>query len=212
MPIGQRPAPPVGTCRLAISGKINGHTWVNVMWLQLTLSGAATVNDLKVVVDAIATSYATNMLHQAPNTVTVEQITASWLHATGQSLDYVGAYSLAGSDTGTVADDAAAAVINWTIGDYYRGGHPRTYVPGVETNKMTGGSDLTSSARSTYAQYANTFRNAVNALTSGNITAVKLGTVRFVSNKQWLSPPVFREYTSAGCRSVIGLIRGRLIG
>lgn len=210
MPVGPRPAPPVGTCRVALSGTVHTDAWVNVLWLNLTLAGSATIDDLKAVIDGMATAWATDM---APELSNVTELTASkgvWLYAAGEQLTYEGSYSHAGGDTGTPLDNAACAVIDWAISDYYRGGHPRSYVPGAETSWLTNGAQLDPTRRSNLATAANNWRNAINALVSGNITGVELGTVRFQSADAWLVPPVFRPYTSASCRGTLGIQRRRL--
>lgn len=181
---------------------------MNVFWINITAT-THVVADLKSVVDSMVASYATNMMGQTAGSFHQTQAKASWLYASGQVLEYTGSYSNTGTGGTALGTDAACYVVNWSITDYYRGGHPRTYVPGVVGSNCTNGRSLTGGAQSNVANNATTWMNAVNALTHGGISAVALGTVRFASGNAWLSPPVFRAYQSASCRPVLGTQRRR---
>jgi hypothetical protein len=106
---------------------------------------------------------------------------------------------------------ATAAVMNWRVDKYYRGGKPRSYLPGVTSTNTTDYVHLTTSAINTYQSGMANFRTAVNAATSGGITAVALGTVSFISAKEWRSPPVFWPYLGVTVRSILGTQRRRLL-
>jgi hypothetical protein len=102
-------------------------------------------------------------------------------------------------------------VINWAISAYYRGGKPRTYMPGVPQSVVTDGRTLSSAYRSALATDAASFITDVNAITHGGITAVQLGTVSFQVGKNWRTPPIFRPYVGASVRQIMGTQRRRLL-
>lgn len=209
MPSGHRPQPPVGTARVAISGTGEaGNPWVNVFWLNLTATTHVQA-DLKSVVDSMVGYYAATMMGQVAGSFHQTGAKASWLYASGNVLEYSGSYSNAGTGGTALGSDAACYVVDWSISDYYRGGHPRTYLPGVVGTNCTNGRSLTSGAQSNIANNANTFLTDVNAETHGGISAVALGTVRFASGNAWLSPPVFRAYQGASARAILGTQRRR---
>lgn len=209
MPSGHRPAPPVGTARVAIQGLgASGNEWVNVFWLNLTATTHVTA-DLVNVVDTMVGAYHTNLMPQMSSAYQVVSAKASWLYAGGNSLEYLGSYSYVGSGGASYLTDAACAVIDWSITDYYRGGHPRTYMPGVPSGSVNTGRTLGGTYRTNLTSGANAYIAAVNAITHGGISAVALGTVRFASGNAWLSPPVFRAYQSSSVRSVLGNQRRR---
>ena len=210
MPSGHRPAPPVGTARVAISGHGEaGNTWVNVFWLNITAT-THVVADLKSVVDSMAAAWASRFGGNLNTTFAQTGAKATWLYASGNSIEYTGSYSNTGSAGGSAMADNLCQVINWSISDYYRGGHPRTYIPGCSTVFTTNGRNLTATVATNLASNAGAFITDVNALTHGGISAVALGTVRFASGNAWLSPPVFRAYQGASARSVLGTQRRRL--
>lgn len=209
MPSGHRPAPPVGTARVAISGHgLGGNPWVNVFWLNLTAT-THVIADLKSVIDSMVAAYATRLGAFSTSNFIQTGAKASWLYASGNVLEYSGSYSNAGSHSGSNGPDAICSVINWSISDYYRGGHPRTYLPGPDTSDVLTGNSLASSFQSALATAANSFITDVNALTHGGISAAALGTVRFASANAWLSPPVFRAYNAANVRQKLGTQRRR---
>jgi hypothetical protein len=69
---------------------------------------------------------------------------------------------------------------------------------------------LNGSYQGNLATDAQGFISDVNALTHGTISAVELGTVRFASANAWLSPPVFKPYSTATVRGIVGTQRRRL--
>jgi len=211
MPTGSRPAPPAGTARVAIRGTILGHEWVNVFYLELTHTDPVTVDDLSALADAIDTEIAAHYPNAATTGMVISEIKLVFIPTAGSELAFTKAVSHVGSGNAAINDAAACVVVNWVISDYYRGGHPRTYFAGADGTHVTNGSDLDSASRSGLAASANDFRNGLNAITTDNITAVQMGTVRFQSGGEWLSPPVFRPYTSVSVRTKLGSQRRRIL-
>jgi len=210
VPAGHRPAPPVKACRLAISGTINTLPWTNVFWLQLTDDGTQTSADLKTVIDAVMASWNTNIRPQHVNTVTTSDAKAVWITGVGTAFEYQTSVSYTGAVSSSINDNAACIVVNWAINQYYRGGHPRTYHPGIASSAVTNGSVVAAGTQSTVAGVYSTWMTAVNALTATHITKVELGTVSFARNNAWRSPPVFYAYKSVGVRNYLGNQRRRI--
>src|SRR5690348_6410409 len=213
MPTGPRPAPPAGTARVAISGTILGHRWVNVWYLQVAHSGAVTVNDLQTIADGIHTSWGASVAPLVSSDVVMKTVDITYFPSAGTELRYTGSYSTAGGAAASPQDAGACFVIRWVIGEYYRGGHPRSYIPGVPAGSITNGSDLSATFMTNAAADLNAHRNAINALTSTNITSVTMGTVRYASGGAWLSPPRFVAYTSCavGKLGKLGSQRRRIL-
>lgn len=213
MPSGHRPQPPVHSCRLAISGTRSTYPWTNVFYLELTDDGTQTSADLKTVIDAVMSSYNTNIIPQFPSTVQVSGAQAVWITGVGTALEYASSPSYTGTLSGTdVADNSLACVINWSINQYYRGGHPRTYHTGNTTTGVVNGSQVTAAHQSALAAAYTAWMNAVNALTATHISTVQLGTVSFARGNSWRSPPVFYKYQAAGVRQFLGTQRRRIGG
>lgn len=213
MPTGPRPAPPAGTARVAISGKYQGHTFVWVFYLELTGTGII-VNDLATLATDIDTALNTNLIPVLGTDVLFSSIDIRYINSVGSEERYTKSISRTGSLAGTSIQDASAChVISWVISDYYRGGHPRTYLPGLTEALVTNGSDIDASHMATIVNDMNNFRLALNAVTTTNITGVAMGTVRFAQGNAWLSPPKFVQFTSvkAGKNSKVGSQRRRIL-
>jgi hypothetical protein len=212
VPSGARPQPPVGTCRVAIGGTNGTLPFVNVFYLKLTDNGTQTAADLKTVVDAMVASYHTRFAANVGSSVTLTNAQAAWILTGGAVVEYSGSYSQAMTGGTEAANGSGAYVLNWTINQYYRGGHPRTYMPGVITADISNLANVSSAKQSALATSGNSFITDVNALTATNITGVALGTVSFARANAWRVPPVFYPYHACSCRQIIGTQRRRLGG
>lgn len=183
-----------------------------MLYLRLTHSVPVTVNDLESIANDIADSWGTRLTPRITSNVTLDRIDITFIPTAGESLQWSHSEVKTGADANVLADAASCYVLDWLISDYYRGGHPRSYLPGVPANQLTNGSDLGAVFLAAVAVQVELFRNDVNAITSTHVTAVEIGTVRFQSHLAWLVPPVFRPYTGSKIRTVIGTQRRRLTG
>jgi len=210
MPVGARPEPPVDTVRVAISGTVFTHHWTNVFWLRFTRSGAATITDLNSIIDTMLASYNTQLVAKLGSNVAGGSAEASWITAVGVELNTVRSVTFAPSGNPSVEDASACAVMSNTISARYRGGHPRTYLPGPQAAHIVNGSTLDGTILPGFITNAAAFRNAVNAASSGAVTAVELGAVSFVNGGAWRTPPVFRPFTGSTIRATLGSQRRRI--
>jgi hypothetical protein len=210
MPSGHRPQPPPPTARVAISGNgAAGNSWVNVFWLYLGTSNAQ-VADFHDTLAAIVDAYYNRLGGYISSAYEITLIKGSWLYNDGNVFESQVAVAHAGGGSSSYASDATCTLINWSISDYYRGGHPRTYLPGTPDNEIVNGRTLNAGFLSNVATNANAFLADVNALTIGDIAETDIGTVRFASGNAWLNPPVFKPYVGASVAPVIATQRRRL--
>jgi hypothetical protein len=210
MPTGTRPEPPVDTVRVAISGDVFTHPFTNVFWLRFTRAGAAVVNDLNTIIDGMLTAYDTNLVAKLGANVSGVTADASWITAVGTDLNTIRSHTVTPSGNPSVEDASACAVMSSVISARYRGGHPRTYLPGPQAAHIANGSTLDGTILPGFITSAAAFRNAVNALTAGAVTAVELGTVSFVRSGAWRVPPVFEPFTGSTIRATLGSQRRRI--
>jgi hypothetical protein len=211
MPPGHRPPIPPGIARVAISGSVYGHKWVQVFYLQLTGSGV-TVNDLQSLSDAIEGLYNTNIKAWWPSVVTLTDVSIVYIVSAGVELTFEKNYSLTGTSAASPIDNASGAVVvRWKISAYYRGGHPRSYMPGPTSDYVSNGSDVSGSAQTNIASAWNAVRNGINAITTTNITGVVMGTLSFQTGNAWRVTPVFRPFTSVSINPKLGTQRRRIL-
>jgi hypothetical protein len=193
-----------------LEGTLGTHRWNNVFWLLLTSSAPAQA-DLDSLAGSINALWATTLAMHLTNVVNLVTTQLVWLPGGGVELVSANSTLQAGHDTGTTLQDAAASVVlSWHIGAYYRGGHPRTYMPGLDPVNITNYSDLTPGVVSAIHTDALAWLNGINAMTHGAISAVQLGTVSFQAAHAWRTPPIFRPYLGVTCRPTIGTQRRRL--
>lgn len=198
MPSGPRPAPPDHVLRIAVGGAFDTARWANVFWVK---NGAAD-EPTQVVLEAFLTDFCVKYGNNFKG-----YLSTSWHLTEANCLYYndggvVMGASAAPAINGTVATAVMPAnialCISWRIASHYRGGHPRTYLCGLTTNRITTSTTFDTAFTALVAASANTFRDQVNALTYGDLSSLELGTVSFQNDNQWRDNPVFRAYMAAG--------------
>lgn len=211
MPSGHRPPIPPGAARVALSGTYQGHRWANVFYLELTGTGI-TAADLNTLATDIATQWNTNFGNLCLPSTILTEVKIVYVPSVGNEVVGVATVSHAGTNTGTDVENAAScSVINWNISAYYRGGHPRWYLPGISQAHVSNGSDIDSTFASNIASGANSFRTGVNGFTTTNISGVSFGTLSFASGNVWRGTPLFRPFTGATTRLKLGSQRRRIL-
>lgn len=205
-----RPAPPVGSARCTIGGITQSHKWACVFWLNLTAVTPAQA-DLQTLCAKVSSSYGTSITPVLPTNTIMNLVTLVWTPTAGQELIATDATSRPGTGgAGEIANSSSAFVINHRTGSYYRGGHSRSYLPGVATVDVTNGSTINSAKATAVANAWTAFVTAIKTGPAGGITAVDVGTVRFASKGDWLTPPQFVSWQSHSVRLTLGTQRGRL--
>lgn len=211
MPAGTRPAPPDDTVRLVHSGTIAGLPWAMIMWLQVTASSRVAA-DLSAVLTSISSSYLARFVPRVPALCVLTQLQGVWKTPGGGEIVATNNTTRAGTNVNALLNNVATAVVlDWHIDQYYRGGKPRSYFPGPPGSDCTDSVHLTGTALTNWQTAAAGYLADINALASGGISAVKLGTVSFQRGNAWRVPPVFYPYNSVGVRSVLGIQRRRLL-
>lgn len=186
---------------------------VNVFWLNLTHTGAASQTDLNTLLAAIAADFATDVTGELSDSFEVVGWDATWITGVGTALQSTVTRTDTGAGSTAAPENAATSwVVNWLIGRYYRGGHPRTYLAGISSSNITNGSNVVAANAATLAAFCTTWMGHVNAYTTGLITVVSLGTVSFAEGNAWRSPPVFVPYTGVKIRNRIGTQKRRIGG
>lgn len=183
-----------------------------MFWCNLSGGAAAPQADLDAWLTSFYNAYVANLGAQEGNSVNIVQAQATLFQTGGAVLES----THAGAGTGTngapeVNDNSACYVVSWKTNVYWRGGKPRTYLPGVLNGVVTNGTTLSGATVTAVTTKATAFRTAINALSQGAITATQLGFVSFFFQKGTLrNPPVFFAFTGAGCHPRIGTQRRRL--
>lgn len=105
--------------------------WANIIHVSFS-TGTPTVADLNTYASAMATLYHDSFLTSLHTNCVLKEVVVTDLTTHSSA---VGRWdgTLAGTGTGTAMSAATALVLSWKISRRYRGGHPRTYLIGLET-------------------------------------------------------------------------------
>jgi hypothetical protein len=187
-----------------------GEPIVSVLWLGLTASSRsqADLNNILASIDAAWKTAAQPWMSNVSGYTNTDGI---WITPGGGEIVGSNTNTWVGSITSApVQDRGACWLVNWHLNAYYRGGHPRTYLPGITAAEVTNGSAVNSTDAASLAANMLTFMTAVNALSHGGISAVTLGTVSFQHANAWRTPPIFRGYTGVSVSTMLATQRRRI--
>ena len=201
--------PPVpSVARFAVSGTNQGQKWVNIFHSKYSNVPADTPT-MNAICQAVHTAYLNAFTPLfSPNCIlnTVD----------GQDLSSrtgaIGTFSLAHPGTAAGVVEMAVQValcLSWTITDRYRGGHPRTYLPGINGADVTGGRLLTTTGHTQYLNAAAAFLTNMNAIAAG-ASSWQMCCVRYFSQHQLLANPLVRVIGGQSVHGRIDTQRRRL--
>jgi len=196
--------------KCVFSGIIFSHQWKNVSYLQLAGSGIGNA-DLNTLAATIDTAWGTRFKSLVTSDCALTGVTLTYVPSVGTEIVGSNSTGQTGTNAGVTVDNSSSSfVANWNVNKYYRGGHPRWYVPGVYQAAVLTGGTISTSVRTNWATALNGFLNDVNAATTTNITLTQLGTLSFQHNNAWRSPPQFWPYASGSLSSFLGTQRRRI--
>jgi hypothetical protein len=210
VPTGPRPPIPPGFAKLVLSGTVLSKPWRNIAYLALGGSGIGTA-DLNTLCGTIDTAWGTRFIANLSDQTLLTQVQLVYIPSVGAEI--VGNSTVTKTGTrvgGFVADASAAFLLNWNVNKYYRGGHPRWYLPGVCTADVTNGSVIGGSIRTALAVSGNGLLNDINAATTTNITSAQLGTLSFQHANAWRTPPVFWPFSTCVVAGLLATQRRRI--
>lgn len=211
MPPGHRPDPPADTIRISVEGNNSGLPWNNIFWVKTdeVASSSSSISDL---LDAFATKMTASNLWSACclNTVHVTALRGVCVTSPGNALTAVRTMALNGAVAGADLTAASCAVVSWQSTAYWRGGKPRTYLPGLPGSFGDTNHSLNDTQKATILSNAGAFRSGVNAITTPAFDSVQLGFIHWQNNGEWLTPPVFYPFTGQLVHDRIGVQRRRL--
>lgn len=210
MPSGPHPPIPAGIGRIFISGIYGGAEWGNAFNIQGTTSGTPSQTDWDNVVQGVLNAYQSHIMPLQSTASTCQEAKGVYVPSPGNELISIRSSTTVGGQTGTGLTAQVAGVISWGIGAYYRGGHPRTYVPAMSNSNTATESTFTTAFATLLETDGAAFVTAVNAVTSGAFTGVKLVTVAYARHNAWLGTPLVFPIVNASAHLRIDTQRRRL--
>lgn len=199
-----------GLCRLTFKGTLGTLTWANVMHVGYDV--ADTVTQAKA--DALAASarlaFNTRMMAHMHSSVTLTETIVTDLSSVN-GVTAIDTGSGVGAQGASVSPGQVAFLINWKIARRYRGGHPRTYLPGVAEIDVDGAGIIISTRRTPLSVSVGQFITDI-AATTGGPTNPYLAVVHYFKNGVLQSAPEVDRIISGSCNVICGTQRRRLRG
>lgn len=202
--------PPQQTIKFVVSGAQGNANWANVFWVYV-----GGINQQQADLDGLTSAFGEMYFTQLGNILFPETIVqlcqGTFFNGPQQALHSLHAMTHAGTQTGSpINEKSACKVFSWNSNVYWRGGKPRTYIPGISSTDTTDGMTLTSGAKTAYATKAQSLHVAINALNFGNFTQCQHGFVSYHTGGTLRTPGVFFPITGGTAHGRIGSQRRRL--
>lgn len=197
--------------RVAISGLYPPAHWTNVFYVRRSLTTTPVYSQLETWLEDILTEYGTAFAGVLSSNWQLVGAEGVMFHTGGPDRVFASTAVVGEIDTGTALPANIAVGISWRQALSYRGGHPRTYLCGANTEHLDDVTRLTGVAQGQFSTAANAFLTGVNAITGGaTIGDTELGTVSFVVDGDWRTTPIFLPYLSGSVDLRIDSQRRRL--
>lgn len=183
-----------GIAQAVLQGTIAGNPWAVVWHFQIDSSttawSSAGVTDLAI---SIKSMFPSPLLSMVPTNVTFNLVTVTDLTNATPFVGVSTGAAFTGTATGVSVTAAACALIGLKITARYRGGHPRTYWPGIAPGQTTDGENLTTLAATNYGtNFALWVTQIVSNMTSLGHTGVQHVVPRY--SYTYTDDPVHHKY------------------
>lgn len=173
------PAPSCIFCKV-IGTAQGGRPFNNLFHLSYS-GGVPTSTQLNTVASQVLSAYSTQFAPLMVGQLSVTECTVADLTSDTSAIGSAAATTV-GTATGAALSFQAAAVISWTIARRYRGGHPRSYIPGAAVTDMNSLTTWTPTYTGALQTAATAFRASMNALVVGS-TSFTMVTVSYFTGK-----------------------------
>jgi hypothetical protein len=187
------PLPPLAdVVRWKFIGVVDGRLVINVLHSEFT-GGGGVIPDLTASCHDAFTAFGSHVVAHVNAGYTLEQVTAEDLTSnTAPVAQYTG--STAGGGGGTLDPLNTALVLSWPIARRYRGGHPRTYIVGLESDQRTDARFWSPATITTFAAAGAAFRTAMDAISNGSYSTFTLGVASYRTGNAPRVTPIFTAF------------------
>ena len=183
---------PDNSVRLAINGVCKGQNFANIFHAQLTTGSAIVQADLDTWTLGVFNAYKARFQARLTTECAVNFAKAVCYTPGNTELVSTQGVAYAGTAAASAMPGGASKVISWTSNVYWRGGKPRTYIPGLSTADWLANTDqLAVAERAAMLAAGTAYRTDVNALVSGTIATTTFGFVSFFSGNVLRVPALF---------------------
>ena|SRR5215471_4148536 len=181
------------------------------MWANTVGGTSATQADLDAWLVKVRTSYESTLMLEAQQAMQLKSVQATLFLTQPNALHSTTTSAAVGTiATPIVPNLATSKVISWRSGVYWRGGKPRTYLPGVPQADTDDAKHLNTAALGRLLTQANAFHGQLNGTVQGAITTTVHGFVSFRGLTGDIVVGAFYPITGAATHPRMGSQRGRL--
>lgn len=208
--MAQRIGPP-GSARVAISGNHFGKPYANVFWANLVGGATATQAGFDTWTTNFGDQYYNVFKDILSTGTTINSASAVLFQSSTSVLHSLHTVNQPGLVSAQFLNDASAAVVlSWTSNAYWRGGKPRTYLPGIQASYQANAYNITPAGDTAYTAHGSSWITAINALSAPSISNTQFGFVHFFAGGVLLNPGVFYAITGCQVHPRFGTQRRRL--
>jgi len=179
--------------KVQFTGLYGVASWANVMHLRYA-GTAPTNSECNSIAEDLQGIYMLNFGAWLSSDVSLEETIVTDLTSSTSS---VGTYVHSDAATGGNAQNMNAGVglaLSWKIHRRYRGGHPRTYLIGMEASNLDDTQHFAGAYIANVLSGAQDFLSDVNAYTQGAVDPFELGQVSYYFEKALRVTPVFDPF------------------
>jgi hypothetical protein len=196
--------------RIALTGTYGVKTWANVFHAIVDDTGPVGSSDLAGIAGATSTAWSTHLSPSLSNAIALTQVAATDL-TSDTGLTELDTSVHTGGQAGNASPPQVALLLSWKIARRYRGGHPRTYLPGVIEADVDNYGAVIAARQTALNTGATNFRLAINSVVVAGGTP-RMAVVHYYRNGVIQATPTVDEVLSGRCSPLVATQRRRLRG
>jgi hypothetical protein len=194
-----------------VLGTNGGAAWANVLHCSLPTNTISTDAKLLTWLNAFVTAVSGANLYQRMGVGSnVTEFQANAYLAPGVPFYAQKLQTISGAGAGTLYPSNECFVLSWRSSAFWRGGKPRTYIPGLTSSMTDTIKSLSDTWKNATITAAQAMLTAVNAVTTADVPQTRLGFIHASSQGAWLVPPVFYEFSDVTVHDRVASQRRRL--
>ena len=175
---------------IKISGLLSGQPWVNILH---AVHDASTANatDLQTLCATINNSWGTNIKALCTTSCSMTAVAVTDISSRTGATASLTTPTQVGT-LGNPAPNNVSYAVGWVINRRYRGGHPRTYHPGLSTNQLNGNTQVSAATRTAMIAGYNALKANIEGGALASMPNLRLCQVSYFHGKGADGKPLLR--------------------